>query len=72
MSADKKSLRPIRRSDSSVDWRRFASRRAGEVAEDPEDDHPGRSGLAEPVLDSLVANGFYPALSHKMTLDHGS
>jgi len=32
---------------------------------------PGGPGLAEHVLEGLVADGFYPALSHKMKLDHG-
>ena len=32
---------------------------------------PGDPGLAEHVLEALVADGFYPALSHKMKLDHG-
>ena len=32
---------------------------------------PGNPGWAEHVLDALVADGFYPALSHKMKLDHG-
>ena len=32
---------------------------------------PGAPELAAHVLDGLVTDGFYPALSHKMKLDHG-
>jgi hypothetical protein len=32
---------------------------------------PGDPGLAEQVLEGLVTDGFYPALSHKIKLDHG-
>ena len=32
---------------------------------------PGDPALAEHVLESLVTDGFYPAFSHRMKLDHG-